>query len=106
MRTRFYGRRARPVPVRSGHGYSDRSGAGRLDDLGHHLAQVAVGLEDHELTRRAVAALEQVLDRLELGRRAEVAGVVGQPVEHPAHERLRGHALAGREVDELAVEAV
>ena len=79
----------------------------RADDLGHDLAQVVVGLVDDELARGAVAAVEQVLDPVELGGRAEVL----------RRARAGGRAGAARapssptrsldgQVDELAVEAV
>ena len=38
----------------------------RADDLGHHLAQIVVGLPHHDLASRAVAPLEQVGDRVEV----------------------------------------
>src|SRR3954451_936981 len=77
-----------------------------LDDLVHDLAQVVVRLIDDELPRSAVAAVEQVLDAVELAGRAELLGVRPDPLEHAHRELAGGHALGLRKVDELLVEAV
>src|SRR4051812_8899920 len=73
--------------VRLGHGpqgtrpgwlfarYIDRLGHGRLQDLADDLSQVVVRLVDHDLTRGAVAAVEDVLEAIELLDRAEVLRV-------------------------------
>src|SRR3954447_11781865 len=63
---------------------------GRLDDVGHELSHVVVGFVHDELALRAVAVLQQVLDRAQLGGRPEVARVVAQAVDEPARERGGG----------------
>src|SRR3954469_23566867 len=75
-------------------------------DLGHDLAQVVVGLVDDDLARGAVAAGQEILDPVQRAVRAEVLGVLAQAIEEPARQLLGLDALAGRQVDELAVEAV
>src|SRR2546423_8668914 len=62
---------------------------GLLHDLAHHLAEVVVGLVDDDLARRAVAALEEVLDRRELSVGAELLGGRANPVDHPPCQLLR-----------------
>src|SRR3954466_984355 len=75
-------------------------------DLPHDLVQVVVRLVHDLLARRAVAALDQVDDALQLGGRAEILRVLGEPVVDAPREHLGRHALEAGEVDELAVEAV
>src|ERR671911_406173 len=77
---------------------------GRLDDLAHELVEVAIGLVDDELARRAGPALEDVVDSLEVAGRSEVLGVVAQPLEQPGRERLGRDAGRVRQVDQLSVE--
>src|SRR3954469_10167051 len=45
------------------------------DDLAHDLVEVVVGLEDHPLARRAVSALDDVLEPVELLLGAEILRV-------------------------------
>src|SRR3712207_698472 len=53
-------------------------------DLGHDLAQVVVGLPDHDLAGRPVPAREEVLHAVEGVGAVEVLGVLAQAVEQPA----------------------
>src|SRR4051794_1681124 len=78
----------------------------RGDDLRHHLAEVVVGLVDDALAARPVAALQQVVDAVELGRRPEVLGVGPQAVDEAARQLLRAHLLGRRQVEEGAVETL
>src|ERR687887_1917273 len=64
---------------------------GRGHDLGHDLAEVVVGLVDHDLARCAVAAFDEVPDALELGRGAEVFGMTTQAVQQALGQRARAH---------------
>src|SRR4051794_24329679 len=82
------------------------SGAGRFDDLGHDLAKVVVGLVDDDLTLGATALGQQILDAGEVVGGADLLGVLAQPAEQPMGQVLRGDAVAGRQVDELAPEPV
>src|SRR3954468_16329742 len=66
----------------------------RGDDLRHDLAEVVVGLVDDALAARPIAALQEVVDALELGGRAEVLGVRPQPVHQAPRELLRTDLLA------------
>src|SRR5436853_1589985 len=95
-----------PRRIRAREGPHVDSGRRFLHDLRHHLAQVVVRLVHHDLTRGAVAAVEQVVDALELGRRAQVLGVLAHAVEHAHHEVARAYTRRLGQVDELAVEPV
>src|SRR5215211_2721773 len=66
---RILGARGRAGPLR----------ARLVDDLADDLAQVVVGLEDHDLAAGPVAAVEHVVDALEGVAGAEVLGVLAQP---------------------------
>src|SRR4051794_16510219 len=79
---------------------------GRGDDLRHDLAQIVVGLVDHDLARGAVAPLEQILHRLELTQRTQVLAMLAHPVDQPAGQLARRHPVPSGQVDELAVESV
>src|SRR5438045_6073080 len=83
-----------------------RLARGRGHDLGHDLAEVVVGFVDHDLARCAIAAIDQVLDALELGSRTEVFGMTTQPVHQALGQGARAHAVRVGQVDQLAVEAV
>src|SRR3954453_21929848 len=99
-------RRRRPAADgRGGRGISHLA-TGALDDLGHQLAQVVVGLVDDELAVGAAAVLDEVLDRVELGRGAEVLRVVAQALDDPPREAARPDALRARKIDELPVDPV
>src|SRR5439155_23856856 len=79
---------------------------GRGHDLRHDLAEVVVGLVDHDLARCAVAAVDEVPDALELGRGAEVLGMTMEAVQEPLGQRASADALGAGQVDDLAVEPV
>src|SRR4051812_33639333 len=76
------------------------------DDLGHDLAQVVIGLVDHDLAGRAVAMVEEVVQGLEVAGRPQVLGVLTGPIVQAPGQLLGAHPLLGGEVDELALEAV
>src|SRR3954468_1014035 len=77
-----------------------------FDDLGHDLAEVVVGLVDDDLALRPTAALEEILDAREISLRADLLGVLAYAVELATGEVARPDLVAGRQVDELAGQAV
>src|SRR5438132_392456 len=79
---------------------------GGLDDLSRHLAQVVVGLVDHDLTGGSIAPVEQIFDRLELSQRAEIAAMVTHPIDQPPGQRARWYTLVPGQIDELPLESV
>ena len=81
-------------------------GRGRSDDLRHHLAEVVIGLIDHDLPGRAVATIKQVRDRPQLAGGAEVLAVLTHPIEDAPRQRPRRHPVRARQVDDLPLQAV
>src|SRR3954453_15615666 len=79
---------------------------GFLDDLRHDLLEVVVGLVDDHLAGASVAVVEDVLDALELGLRAQILGVIARAAQHPPGQLPGWHAARLRQVDQLALETV
>src|SRR5918997_615283 len=82
----------RPAPARRPSGGAPGLRRGHLDDVGHQLAQVVVGLVHDDLAGGPVAVVEDVLDALPLALRAEVLRVLAQPVEQAPHQLARRNA--------------
>src|SRR4051795_8426928 len=78
------------------HGLRD----GGREDLAHDLAEIVVRLEDDDLAGGAVAAVEELLEALEVVDRAQVLRMRPQAVHQAAGEGSRVHAVHLRQVDE------
>src|SRR3954447_3502021 len=92
----------RGIGGRGGFGLESRL----LDDLCHHFAEIVVGLVDDQLASAAVAAVEDVLDAVEVVGRAQLLGVRADPLQDPLRQLLGRHPCRLRQVDQLALEAV
>src|SRR4051794_23605534 len=77
----------RGIGGRGGFGLESRL----LDDLCHHFAEIVVGLVDDQLASAAVAAVEDVLDAVEVVGRAQLLGVRADPLQDPLRQLLGRH---------------
>src|SRR5207302_7753805 len=75
-------------------GRRDRADLGRARDLLHDLDDVAIRIEDAELSIRAVAAREDLVDSLELALGAELARVRLDLLHGPANQLPDRNAVA------------
>src|SRR4051794_35213619 len=80
--------------------------SGLFDDLGHDLAQVVVGLVDHQLPGAAVAVVQDVVDAVQIVGRPQVLGMLHHAAQNPPRQLLGRHARGLGQVDQLPLEPV